>query len=197
MYVTKTIICLSIFVSFGSASAVTIEELSARNNRLIELNQQIELAKQEKTLADWKQISSPDAGVVKAQKAPKSSLVEDMYVKSVHGNLSAPQVEMMIGGIASTKAIGDSLGEGWVLDSVSASYVTIVKKGNVKNKVQDQHKTLVIGRVASEFNGGFGQPMPVAVPIRNAPIAVPSPVSSGVSALPQQQINSAPAIPQK
>ena len=117
---------LMIFFSVH-ANAITIEELAEKNNRLIELDQDIAIAEKNKKLMEIKS-SSNQSDTIALPRVARPKQEESMQVLAVHGVPGNPIVDVQYGNSLLQKKIGESLPDGWEIAAVANTSVTFSKK---------------------------------------------------------------------
>ncbi len=123
-------------------SAITIEDMSGKNNQLIELDQEIAIAEKHKKLTQLKNdVYQPEIRVLPASAI--SGRDESLSVLSVHGSPSDPIVDVQYGGVLLQKRRDEAMPGGWKIASIGYSSVTFRKK--FPNK-PDVVKTVSIGQ---------------------------------------------------
>jgi len=144
MRATNTIICSLLTACSIDANAITIDELAERNNKLIELDQEIALAEKSRKLLDLKNgFTQTDTITLPKPVTPKPE--ESMQVLSVHGAPGNPVVDVQYGELFLQKKIGEAMPDGWEITSVEKTSVTFTKKVFKKN---DEVKIVGIGHTA-------------------------------------------------
>ena len=123
------------------AYAVTIEDLAEKNNKLIELDQEIALAEKSRKLMELKNgLVAAETIALPKIAAPKPE--ESIQVLSVHGVPGNPIVDVQYGDLFLQKKIGESLPDGWEITAVARATVTFTRKITGKN---DMTRTVGIG----------------------------------------------------
>ena len=113
------------------SSAITIEEVAEKNNQIIELDQEIAIAKKNKELIKLKsETQQPEVASTPAFVTPTRN--ESMAVLAVHGSLSDPTVDIQYGEMLLHKRHGESLPNGWKISAIGKTTVTFNKKGATK-----------------------------------------------------------------
>lgn len=153
----------------SNVMAITVEEMSVNNNKAIELDQNIMLAKKAAELANLKAASAPEPSpatrpIFHASKAEKKDV--ELYVESVHGDVGNPTVTFLIDGAHIAKTQNEEVVNGWIIASIGPKVVLLVKH---TPKKPDAHKALNIGQTPS--------------PVVSAPPELP-PIGTGQGVIP-------------
>ncbi len=160
-------------------SALTIEDIAVKNNKIIELDQDIAIAEKYKKLAEIKN-SSMQSETLALPRLAAMRRDQNMAVISVHGAPGNPVVDVQYGDTVFQKQIGDVMPDGWRISAIGTDSVTFRKK--IKRK-PDFIKTTGIGIVAGTGSdskpavddaGVFSsprEPVPVPAPASINPVA--------------------------
>jgi hypothetical protein len=133
-----------VMVCSMSANAITLEEMAEKNNKIMELDQEIAIAEKNKKLAEIKNsVAQPDLLVLPKVAAIKRE--ESMQVLSVHGSPANPIVDVQYGDTLLQKQRGDAMPNGWRITTVGENSVTFTKRSAKK---PDLIKTMGIGHQA-------------------------------------------------
>jgi len=130
--------------------AVTIEDIAAKNNKLIELDQEIAIAEKNKKLAELKNsFVQPEIVALPKITAPTALTAltalrhdENIGVIAVHGTPADPVVDVQVGDTVLQKKLGDATPDGWQIVQIDRDSVTFRKKMPRKT---DAIKTVGIG----------------------------------------------------
>lgn len=129
--------------------AITIEEMAEKNNKILELDQDIAIAEKLKKLAQLKG-ESMQPETVQLPKTPPTRREEYLSVLSVHGSPADPIVDVQYGDRLLQKRRGEALPDGWQITAIGHSTVTFQKK--------DAVKTVSIGALATADGGQVPAP---------------------------------------
>ena len=111
---------------FSDTRAITIEEISEKNNKIIELDQDIAIAERNKKLLQLNNEISPPGNV--ATKNVPSKIEELISVPSVHGTPTNPIVDVQYGDSLLQKHRGETLPDGWKIVGIEKNTVNLSKK---------------------------------------------------------------------
>jgi len=170
------VMLLGLGLSAGPVQAVTLEEIAAKNNKIIELDQEIVIAEKNKKLAEIKASYGQSDTIV----LPKIGTVrheDHIAVIAVHGAPVDPIVDVQYGATLLQKKRGEVLPDGWQIADVEPSSVVFIKKAH--GKKPPLIKKIAIGReqIMKPDDGlpiGPTVPTVSTVPLLSAPIASPS-----------------------
>jgi len=157
------VMVLALGCSPDCVQAVTIEEIAAKNNKIIELDQDIVIAEKNKKLAEIKaSYGQPDTIVL--PKIGTNRHEDRIAVIAVHGTPLDPIVDVQYGATLLQKRRGEVLPDGWQISDVGSGSVTFIKQSN--SKKPPLVKKVPIGRehvVVTDDNT-------FAAPVRPAPM---------------------------
>jgi len=111
--------------------AVTIDDMAARNNKIIELDQEIAIAEKNKKLAELKGSYLQPEPILLPRLSPVHQ-EEPMTVIAVHGAPGNPTVDVQYGDELWQKRRGEMLPNGWEIADVGTHSVTFKKTQNSK-----------------------------------------------------------------
>jgi len=140
-WVTRSMVCGMLACSCPNLTALTIEDIAVKNNKIIELDQEIAIAEKSKKLADIKSSSMQPETIV----LPRPAAIrrdQTMAVISVHGASASPVVDVQYGDLVFQKKLGDVMPDGWQIAAIGSDSVTFRKK---TNRNPELIKTLGIG----------------------------------------------------
>lgn len=140
------VMCGLIMLISKTTSAITIEDMSEKNNILLELDQEIAIAEKSKKLAQLNNETLLTQSLsTQTLLVPQTEPVNhdnNMLVLSVHGSPSNLMVDVQYDGLLLHKRRGETLPNGWKLTAIGSNTVTFNKK--IPNK-PDIIKTINIG----------------------------------------------------
>jgi hypothetical protein len=134
------LISLAMCLSVGM-SALTIDDIAVKNNRIIELDQEITIAEKNKKLAEIKN-SSVQPETIALPRPTFTRREPDLAVIAVHGAPNSPVVDVQYQDTVLQKKRGDIMPDGWQLTAIGKDSVTFSKK---RNRKPDLIKILGIG----------------------------------------------------
>lgn len=111
-----------------NSMAITIDEMAEKNNKIIELDQDIAIAERTKKLAQLKN-ESIQPETITLPKAVLTRRDESISVLSVHGAPTDPVVDVQFGDHLLYKRRGDVLPDGSQITAIGHNSVTFNKKG--------------------------------------------------------------------
>ena len=152
--------------------AVTIDEIAARNNKIIELDQEIAIAEKNKRLTEIRSsVLQPETIALPRTAAARRN--ESLAVLSVHGVPGNPIVDIQYGETVLQKKLGEATPDGWQISVIAHDSVTFRRKVGRK---PDLIKTLGIGfgSKPDASHAGVAGSVPVPVPsTAGSPAAYP------------------------
>lgn len=119
----------------GSAHAITIEELSIKQNELIGVRAELALAKAKQELAPYKPVAAEIA------KNPHSSTppLETEEVLGISGQNGALTADIQLNGVKLSRKRGEMAFNGWQIADIRKTEIDLVKRAKGK---KDQHRTI-------------------------------------------------------
>lgn len=134
-------LCGLITLISPTSGAITIEEMAEKNNKILELDQDIVIAEKNKKLAQLHDETFSSQTILLPQIVP-TNRNDNIFVLSVHGSPSNPIVDVRYDGMLLHKRRGEALPDGWKITSIGNNAVTFNKKVPAK---PDIIKTVSIG----------------------------------------------------
>lgn len=156
-------LCVLMLFFSVSLCAITIEEMSEKNNKIIELDQEIAIAEKNKKLADLKNATNQPE-IFALPKIGYEQRDDHISVLSVHGVPDKPIVDVQYGEMLLQKRIGEFLPGGWEISAVGNTTVTFTKKIAHKPQVI---KTVSIGNFSTPTSS---ETMPSREPVPIQPL---------------------------
>lgn len=169
--------------------AMTIAQLKENNNKVLELDSQIVIAKKTAELAPFKVVPPAKVQIGKrAATAPDESGPEEAFkINAIHGDASNPVADIQYQNTILQRKRGESAFNGWKVVSIAGGEVRMARTAK---KGKEQTKTLYLSINAGQSSIGRDatqsqSPLPLPLPLPG-PGAIPvRPATSGYVPFPQ------------